>query len=160
MQGGKKNMFREMRKKDRELAVEEALQILKAQTYGILSTMGEDGYPYGVPVNYVVDKDKIYFHCAKDAGHKVENIRYCPRVCFTVVGDSEVLPSKFSTRYESAVVYGECREADHKQKALEKLIEKYSPDYRECGLKYIKEAMDITGVYEITIEQVTGKACR
>ncbi len=40
---------------------------------------GEDGYPYGVPVNYVVDKDKIYFHCAKDAGHKVEKYTLLPK---------------------------------------------------------------------------------
>lgn len=64
-------MFYEMRRKDRLLTEKEAKEILSEGEYGVLSTIGEDGYPYGVPVNYVYLNDSIYFHCAADVGHKL-----------------------------------------------------------------------------------------
>ena len=67
-------MKREMRRKDRLLTEKEAREILSEGEYGVLSTMGENGYPYGVPVNYVYLNDNIYFHCAADVGPKLENI--------------------------------------------------------------------------------------
>ena len=45
-------MFREMRFSKRQLPTEQAEEILKSQTYGLLSVTGDDGYPYGVPLNY------------------------------------------------------------------------------------------------------------
>ena len=55
-------MFAEMRRQDRKLTREEAETILRDGQYGILSTTGEDGYPYGVPVSYAYENGKIYFH--------------------------------------------------------------------------------------------------
>lgn len=155
-------MFKEMRKAERKLSAEETEEILIRCQYGILSTTGEDGYPYGTPVNFVFLNQNIYFHCAKDAGQKLENIRYNPKVCFTAVGETELLPEKFSTRYESAVVYGTAKEAEGeiKKEALTALIDKYSSEYKEAGLAYIERAFDKVAVYEITPVQITGKARR
>lgn len=153
-------MFEKMRNAKRELTAEEAKEILARGEYGILSTMGPDGYPYGVPVSYVFDGEKIGFHCAADAGKKLENIMFNAKVSFTVVGDTEVLPEKFSTRYESAVVFGTARKAEDKKAVLKKLIEKYSPDFMESGMDCIERAAEKTGVYEIEIVHMTGKARR
>lgn len=154
-------MFREMRKAERKLEETEARQLLARGEYGILSTSGENGYPYGVPVSYFYQEDKIYFHGAKDVGQKLDNIKTNPKVCFTVVGNTDVLPGKFSTKYESVIVFGTATEtAGDKQKALEGLIDKYSADFREAGLKYIASAFEKTGVYEIQIEHITAKARR
>ena len=154
-------MYHQMRKSERELSKEEAMEILLQGEYGILSTTGENGIPYGVPVSYAVKGKKIYFHCAKGVGHKVENMYYQEQVCFTVVGKTKILPEKFSTCYESVIVFGRAREIFlGKEIALMALIEKYSPDYLEKGKRYIEKDAGKTGVYEITIEKISGKARR
>lgn len=154
-------MFREMRRKDREIDVNEAKEILRNSEYGVLSTVGENGYPYGVPVNYVYVDDAIYFHCAIE-GYKLDNISYNHKVSFCVVGETSIISNEFSTNYESVVVFGKAEEAydDEKDLALLELIKKYSPEYIEKGKKYIKNAGSETKVIKISIEYISGKARR
>ncbi len=153
-------MFREMRRRDRELSQAEAMDILERGDYGVLATIGENGYPYGVPLNYVYSKGKIYFHCAGE-GHKTDNIAYDNRVSFTVVTRHEPIPDKFSTRFESAIVFGtavKISDIDEKRYALRELIKKFSSEFMDKGMKYIDSAMDKTAVYGIVIEKISGKA--
>jgi nitroimidazol reductase NimA-like FMN-containing flavoprotein (pyridoxamine 5'-phosphate oxidase superfamily) len=154
-------MFHEMRRSDRLLSDNDVQEILEVGEYGILSTIGENGYPYGVPISYVYIDSKIYFHCAAGVGLKEENITYCDNVCFIVVGKTEVLAEKFSTKYESIIAFGKAKKCiENKQKALEGLIKKYSSEFMEKGLKYIEAAHYMTDIYEITIESITGKGRR
>lgn len=151
--------MKEMRRKDRQLNTEETLSVLERGEHGILSTICKDGSPYGVPVNYVYFNGCIYFHCAKNAGLKLENIGNNANVCFTVVGKTELLPAKFSTRYESAILFGKARilAESEKTEPLLKLIEKYSPDFMEAGRKYVEKSASQTDIVEISIESITGK---
>jgi len=156
-------MERQMRRKDRQLTNEEATMILEKCQYGVLSTISEDGTPYGVPVSYALVDGKVCFHCAKGKGHKFENLMYCDAVSFTVIGETEVLPSDFGTKYESAIAFGKAvklEEGEEKQKALEGLIDKYSSDFRPAGLEYIAKAGMATDVFVIEPERITGKARR
>ncbi len=148
-----------MRRKDRELSQSEAMEILAGGEYGILSTVGQD-YPYGVPVNYIVDGHSIYIHGSSEMGKKRENIDRNRKVCFTVVGKTEVLASAFSERYESVIVLGRAEPVSGavKEKALMAFLEKYSAEYREDGVKYFHAVKEKTSVYRIEIEQITGKA--
>lgn len=153
-------MLEKMRIKDRELKESEAREILIKGEHGTLSTFGDE-YPYAVPVNYVVEDNKIYIHGTCVEGQKTKNIQKNPKVCFTVVGSTELMPSKFGTKYESAVVFGTaalCSNNDEKQMALEKFIDKYSSEFRESGMKYIKSAIDKVSIYKISIDVITGKA--
>ena len=120
-------MMKKMRRKDRQLNTEDTLTVLEQGEYGILSTICENGTPYGVPVSYVYSNNCIYFHCAKNVGLKLDNIGNNSNVCFTVVGKTELLPAKFSTKYESAIVFGQARllKENEKKEPLLKLIEKY-----------------------------------
>lgn len=154
-------MFREMRKKERQFTEEEARKILLEGEYGVLSTKEKDGYAYGVPINYAYKNNKIYFHCAKE-GFKVDNISYDNRVSFCVVGKTELLPEKFSTKYESAIVFGRASEVEgeEKKEALLSIIEKYSSEYMEEGRKYVMASADHSKVYQIQIEHITGKGRR
>ena len=151
--------MKEMRRKDRQLNTEETLSVLERGEHGILSTICKDGSPYGVPVNYVYFNGCIYFHCAKNAGLKLEHIGNNANVCFTVVGKTELLPAKFSTRYESAILFGKARilAESEKTEPLLKLIEKYSPDFMEAGRKYVEKSASQTDIVEISIESITGK---
>lgn len=155
-------MFQKMRRADRQISAEEAQAVLQSAQYGILSTTDPDGRPYGVPLTFAASGDKLYFHCALDTGHKVENLRQNPNVCFTVVGNTEPMPEKFATLFESVIVFGAARELfdEEKRAGLVKLIEKYSADYREAGMVYIEKLFHKAAVYEITMEHVTGKARR
>lgn len=153
--------FKEMRKKEREIGNEEIVKILEEGEYGVLATIGANGYPYSVPLSYVYKDNSIYFHCAKE-GNKLENIELNNKVSFCIVGKTEVLPEKFSTKYESVIIYGtaEYVQGEEKENALEGIIIKYSKEFIEQGKEYIKRAKDKTNVIKINIEKVSGKARR
>lgn len=148
-----------MRRKDREINVQEARAILEKGEFGILSTVSPDHEPYGVPLNYCLINDHIYFHCAVE-GKKIDHLRHNPDVSFCVVGNTEVMPEKFGTRYESCIVYGPASEAfgEEKQLALEGLIRKYAGEFFADGLKYIEKSKNRTRIFKISIEIVSGKA--
>lgn len=148
-----------MRRKDRQIAPIEAYSILEAGVYGILSTLSPDGEPYGVPLNYCLIGENIYFHCALE-GMKIDNIASCSRVSFCVVGKTEVLPDQFSISYESCIAQGTASEsfAEDKRAALEGLIKKYSAEYTPEGMDYIEKLDDSTRVFKIAIDSITGKA--
>jgi nitroimidazol reductase NimA-like FMN-containing flavoprotein (pyridoxamine 5'-phosphate oxidase superfamily) len=153
------DMFREMRRKDRSIDKRQAVQLLEAGQYGVLSTVGENGYTYGVPLNYVYHKGNIYFHCAVE-GNKMDNLTFNNRVSFCVIGNTEPIPDKFSYRYESVIVFGRAREVHdgEKEDALIALIRKYSSGFMEKGMEYIKKDCHNVKVIKICIEHLTGKA--
>ena len=148
-----------MRRKDRLIAEAEARAILESGEYGVLSTVSSEGEPYGVPVSYCLVDGAIYFHCAVE-GHKLDNIHDNPRVSFCVVGETELLPAEFATRYESCIVQGMTSESldEEKQRALEGLVHKYSPDFVTEGLAYIEKLWAQARVFRITVESISGKA--
>ena len=150
--------MREFRRKDRAIAKEEAMALLSKAEYGVLSTVSENGKPYGVPLNFCIIDHCIYFHCAVE-GQKIDNIKRNKSVSFCTVGNTKILPDEFGTKYESVIVSGEVEEVfdANKQMALEGLLYKYSPDYIDQGLKYIESLKEITRVFKITINKLSGK---
>ncbi len=148
-----------MRRTDRRITAEETEKILKKGLYGTLASVSEDNSAYAVPLFYVYENGAVYFHCAGE-GHKLKNIAYNDRVCFNVVSDVEVIPNEFAAYYSSADVFGRAQivEGDEKKHALVALIEKYSNDFYDDGMKYIDKLYDVTTVCKITAECVTGKA--
>jgi nitroimidazol reductase NimA-like FMN-containing flavoprotein (pyridoxamine 5'-phosphate oxidase superfamily) len=148
-----------MRRKDRLITDAETYSILEKGEYGILSTVSSNNEPYGVPLNYCLMDECIYFHCALE-GRKINNINDNYRVSFCVVGATEVLPDKFGTKYESCIVTGLASESfgEEKQLALEGIVHKYSESFVSEGLKYIEKLKDKTRVFKISIESISGKA--
>jgi uncharacterized protein len=150
-----------IRRSDRELEIQGAKHILENAEYGILSTVSEDGQPYGLPLSFAYRDECIYFHCAM-SGHKLENIAHNSKVSFCVVGKTKILPDKFGTEYESAVVFGVASETNgaEKRDALLWLLDKYCPDHIEEGKQHIVLKDKITKVFKIEIDQLSGKARR
>lgn len=150
-----------MRRKDRQLSAEEAEGVLARGEYGVLATIGPDGQPYAVPLSYVARGGALYFHCAPE-GHKINNLRFESRACFTVVGPTEpVYDGGFSTYFESAVVFGPVREvtdAEEKRAALHELALKYLPGHMDKAEPDIARSFSRTAVYALKIEVLTGKA--
>jgi nitroimidazol reductase NimA-like FMN-containing flavoprotein (pyridoxamine 5'-phosphate oxidase superfamily) len=150
---------KKLRRKDRALTEEEAMILLNKAEYGVLSTVTENGKPYGVPLNFCIIERCIYFHCAVE-GQNIDNIKQNKSVSFCTVGNTKILPDKFGTKYESVIVAGEVEEVFdmNKQIALEGLLHKYSPDFFDKGIKYIEGLREKTRVFKITINNLTGKA--
>jgi nitroimidazol reductase NimA-like FMN-containing flavoprotein (pyridoxamine 5'-phosphate oxidase superfamily) len=151
-------MNRELRRTDRKLTEEEAAEILKTATYGILSTVGEDNIPYGVPLSYCYQDNKIYFHSAM-VGHKLDNIAFNNQVSFCVVTDVETLPAQFGTKYRSVILFGTIQELEvaEKKEAYKLFINKYANDFQKSGMEYIQQAGNNARVFEISIERMIGK---
>ena len=84
-------MFREMRRKKQRLSAEACEAILAEGTSGVLAVDGDGGYPYAVPLSYVYQDGKLFFHCAK-SGHKLDAVRRNPRASFCVIGQDRVVP--------------------------------------------------------------------
>lgn len=153
-------MHHEIRSQDNALDDIKTIEIIAKGSYGVLSTIGKDGYPYGVPLNYSYWSECICFHCAQQ-GHKLENIDFTNKVSFCVVTKSEILANKFDTDYESAVLFGkaiEVTEHAEKKDILLSIVNKYSADYVQAGKSYMKKYWDETKVFKIKIDHLTGKA--
>ncbi len=101
-------MFREMRRKKQLLSEAETIEILKTGTSGVLGVSGDDGYPYTVPLSYVYQDGKLFFHCAQE-GHKIDAIGRNDKVSFCVIHQDKIIPEKFTTHYRSAIAFGRAR---------------------------------------------------
>ena len=152
-------MFREMKRKERQLSTELTEKILTECTNGVLSVIGDDGYPYGVPVSYAYSDGKIFFHCAKE-GHKVDAIKNNPKVSFTVIAQDDVIPEKYGTDFASVIVFGKASFVEDPEEMLQShihIIEKYSNEYYDGGIEYFNKAKAAMRMVKIDIEHITGK---
>ena len=101
-------MFREMRRKKQQLPQEICADILYQGTSGVLALYGDGGYPYAVPISYVYDGEKVYFHCAK-YGHKLDAIKREPKASFCVIDQDQIIPEEYTTYFRSVIVFGTMR---------------------------------------------------
>ncbi len=151
-------MHHTMRRKDRVMEDGATWELLKKGLYGVLSTVDDDRQPYGVPLNYVLSDGAIYIHAAEQ-GHKLTNIASNDKVAFCVVGHTELLADAFSTRYQSAIVFGRASLVGEEEKraALVALLEKYFPEHMVRGMAYIDKLINSTAVIKVDIEKISGK---
>ena len=153
-------MFREMKMKHKMLSEEACINILKSQDTGVLSVIGDNGYPYGVPLNYVYQNNCIYLHGARK-GHKISSIMKESKACFTIITQNEIVAKKFSTNYRSIIIFGKTRILkDEKEKkiVLMALVKHISSNFIKEGEEVIEKLCNGTSIIEFAIEHMTGKA--
>lgn len=153
-------MFRLIRKKKNEIDVNVAQALLQNSRRGVLAVNGDDGYPYAIPVNYFYDTEnqKIYFHGAR-AGHKVDALKACDKICFTVYGNEQIKEEAWAPFMQSVVVFGRCHllEAGPKATALlKRFAMKYYPN-EQLADEEIEHAGKAVQMFEIEIEHLSGK---
>lgn len=152
-----------IRRQDRLLDEARAREILASAHYGYLSMIDLDGKPYGVPINFVWDgDDAIYFHCAPE-GKKIEILECHDRVSFCVVGNVNLLPSQFTTEYESIILDCEVTIPTYDEErlyALELILKKFSPNDFDLGMKYAQKSLPRTCIVRLDIISWSGKAKR
>ena len=156
-------MFREMRRKKQVLSQEECNAILSRGSSGVLALSGDNDYPYAVPISYVYDGEKLYFHCAK-SGHKLDAIRRNPKASFCVIDKDEIIPEKYTTFFKSVIVFGtiQIMEDDSQiRTAIEKLAVKYAPDDTESGRQAeIEKDWPALCMLEMTPAHISGKRAK
>lgn len=152
-------MFPKMRRIKQQLDSSEVLDILKSNTTCTLALIGENGYPYSLPVSYCYDEGNIYFHCAK-VGHKIDCIKNCDRVSLSVIEHDEIIEEKFTDKYKSVVVFGKAEITDD-EKEIRRLCRKMCaalcPNVSDGVEEEIERFIEQTAVVKITIEHMTGK---
>ncbi|MGI6737753.1 MAG: pyridoxamine 5'-phosphate oxidase family protein [Anaerovoracaceae bacterium] len=151
-------MFRKMRRWKQQLTEEECVEILKSEPRGVLSVHGEDGYPYGVPMNFIYyDNGKIYFHGAK-TGHKIDALRADARVSFTVFDHGYLSDEKPGLNVKSVILFGKIAFVDDPaltEATARKLGLKYDPkDFVEAEIQRTRNTLQML---ELNIDHMTGK---
>ena len=153
-------MFREMRRKRQLLSREDCDRILAEGTSGVLALSGDEDYPYAVPISYVYDREKIFFHSAK-SGHKLDAINRNPKASFCVISQDLIVPEEYTTYFRSVIAFGRIRileEDSEKRAAIEKLAAKYSPgETAENRSQTIEREWNPLCMLEMTIDHLTGK---
>lgn len=148
-----------MRRKDREMGYDFALMVLDKAEWMTLAMVGENGLPYCIPVNMAREGEWLYLHGAP-AGEKAECLRAHPQVCVSAVGDTHVIPERYTTEYESAVVRGtaeEIVESESKREALRIFCMKYCQGHMQQFDQDIAGSFSRTAMFRIHMDVVTAK---
>ncbi len=151
--------FREMRRKRQQLSEEESISILQKSTAGTLALLGDNGYPYAVPISYVYANGKLYFHSAL-SGHKVDAIRKYEKASFCVIDQDEVHPEKYTTFFRSVIAFGRIHIVEDEQEKLESarmLGDRYNPNQEEALQKELEKGLSRMLAIRFDIEHLTGK---
>lgn len=152
-----------LRRKARKIDDAEAVEVLGRCDWGVLSLVGPDGTPYGVPLNYVLQdqtgKLRLIFHCARE-GRKIDCLKFRPEGAFVAVEHPRTLPEKFSTAYTSVMVSGRVAVIDEpaeKREMLRSLVQGLAPDFAERGDRHIEHRLDDCFVLVLHVERICGK---
>ncbi|MBR3684068.1 MAG: pyridoxamine 5'-phosphate oxidase family protein [Lachnospiraceae bacterium] len=153
-------MFREMIRKKQQLTQEECVGILKKEKRGVLSVMGDEGYPYGFPVNHFYNEEdgKLYFHCGK-VGHKLDSIKRCDKVSICVYDEGYRNDGEWALNIRSVIVFGRAIIVTDMDRIVD-ISRKLSYKFTE-NAEYIEDEITkyagATLLVEITPEHMTGK---
>ncbi|OUN06396.1 hypothetical protein B5G43_09535 [Flavonifractor sp. An92] len=148
-----------MRRKEREMGLEFAHMVLDKAQWMTLSMVGVDGEPYCIPINVTRDGEYLYLHSAQ-RGEKAQCLRAHPRVCVSAVGDTRLVPERFTTEYESVVVRGTAEELTdpaEKQEALRIFTAKFCAPLGEAFQREVDDSLVRTAVFRIHMDEVTAK---
>ena len=154
-------MFREMRRFKQQVSADECRRILREEKRAAFSVLGDDGYPYTVPINFFYDEpdNRIYFHGAKE-GHKIDAIKKCDKACFAVWNQGFKEENRWEWNATSVIVFGRVKfvtDADAAEKYLRKLAEKYYPTADDVEKGMASTSFELVQMLEIEIEHMTGK---
>ena len=140
-------MFREMRRFKQQVENQDCVEILKNEKRGVLSVIGDEGYPYTVPMDFLYEEEEntVYFHCAKE-GHKIDSIHNCDKVCFTTWNTGFQKDGDWAWNVTSVVVFGHAELVEDDKLTCDKT--------RKIGLKYYPTTEEVDEEMERDISRV------
>lgn len=152
-------MFRNMRRSRQALPRETAVEILMRNTSGTLALLGDEDYPYAVPISYVYADGKLYFHSAI-TGHKIDAVKKHEKASFCIIDQDQVVPEKYTTHYRSLIAFGKIRLVENPEdmaRIMTSLAMKYSAAFKEGIPKEVRSSIGHMAILEMTIEHMTAK---
>lgn len=151
-------MFREMRRIKQLLSVECVEAVMDRCTNGVLACIGDDDYPYAVPLSYVYHNGRIYFHSAK-TGHKIDAITKNPKVSFSVTDEDRIVSEEYTTYFRSVIAFGTARivEGDEWFDAFKVFVEKYSGNIPDDAKSKAISGCSRSHIVAIDVLHITGK---
>lgn len=153
-------MFRNVTRKKQVLSQEECISILKNELRGVLSVLGDNDYPYGMPMNHFYNEEdgKIYFHSGK-TGHKIDSITRHPKASFCVFDKGTHENGNWYLTFRSVIVFGKIVIVKDREKIYDiarKLSYKFTDDS-----EYIEHEVENSGpgtfMFALIPEFITGK---
>lgn len=153
-------MFRELMRKNKQLSVQECVEILKTETRGVLSVNGDNGYPYGMPMNHFYNEDDgcIYFHSGK-IGYRLEMLRKDSKVSFCTMDKGSRNKGEWAWNVKSVIVFGKIEITDDMDTVADiavKLSRKFTSDMEYINNE-IKKDGPRTMILKLTPEHMCGK---
>lgn len=153
-------MFREMRRFRQKLDDKDCIRLLQTQPRGVLSMVGDNGYPYGIPMDhwYSETDHTIYFHCAK-AGHKIDAISACDKVSYCVIDEGYRKDGEWALNIKSVIVFGRIHPVEDETKKREictNLVKKFTDD-EEYLEKELANSFSRVTCLALVIEHMSGK---
>ena len=150
-----------MRRKKQELSNDECIDILINEPRGVLALLGDNDYPYAVPISHVYLDGKLYFHGAKE-GHKLDAIKKHSKVSYCVMDKGVKKEDSWWYTFKSVIVFGNIRILIDEAEKIDKLTHlgnKFFPTPKDTEDE-INRLLKETEVFEITIDHVAGKIVR
>lgn len=153
-------MFRELTRKNKQISIQDCIQVLKNETRGVLSVLGDGGYPYGMPMNHWYNEEdgKVYFHCGK-TGHRLDALKACNKVSFCTYDKGYRNEGDWAWHVKSVIVFGTIEIIDDLDTIIDitaKLSYKFTQDEN-----YIKEEIEKSArgtlLLCLTPEHICGK---
>ncbi|MBQ3104287.1 MAG: pyridoxamine 5'-phosphate oxidase family protein [Lachnospiraceae bacterium] len=156
-------MFRDLRRKNKELSMEECIYVLKTEKRGVLSVFGEDEYPYGMPMNHWYNQEdgRIYFHCGNE-GHRLDALKKNPKVSFCTYDEGYHEAGEWALRVKSVIVFGTVEIVDDLSQIVEittKLSYKFTQDDAYIN-EEIKKHAHRTLLLVLTPKHICGKTVK
>lgn len=153
-------MFRDMLRFKQALSEAECIEILKREKRGVLSVLGDEDYPYGMPINhfYCEEDGKLYFHGGKK-GHKIDALRHHDKASFCVYDEGFRKEGDWALNIRSVIVFGRVEFLDDYERVMticRRLSHKFTHD--EAYIEHeIKNSGPGTLMFCLTPEHMTGK---
>ena len=152
-----------MRRFKQEISRDECIELLKNEKRGVLSLLGDDGYPYGIPLNhwYSEDDNALYFHGAKE-GHKIDSINRCDKASYCVYDRGYREDGEWAYKVKSVIVFGRISTVGDTNKKIEicsNLCRKFTDD-DEYLKKELENDLSRVNCLKLEIEHMSGKLVR
>lgn len=153
-------MFRKLTRKNRQLSTEDCISLLKDEKRGVLSVLGDNNYPYGMPMNHWYNEDdgNIYFHCGK-TGHRLDALKKHNKVSFCIYDNGYRHDGEWALNVKSVIVFGKIEIIDRTDKIVD-ITTKFSYKFTQDD-EYIKKEIETSAhktlLLKLTPEHICGK---
>ena len=153
-------MFRKMRRFKQQISEQECIEVLENEPRGVLSVLGDNGYPYGIPMDhwYSGKDGRLYFHCAKE-GHKLDAVAACDKACYCVMDQGFRREGEWALNIRSVIVFGRIEivtDEEKKREICSSLCRKFTDDEEYLG-EELKNSFPRVCCLELIPEHMTGK---